>query len=89
MACIITEKEMSKMSAKKRYDAACKEEIAQVYLDGQHTAPSLEMGLGLHVNTTYKGAELYKTNPENGFPGSEDMRPGEAGLVKAKRRIMR
>jgi hypothetical protein len=58
MAGIIKVKEVSEMSAKKRYDVAFKKEIAQVYLDGQRTAPSLAEELGLHVNTIYKWAEL-------------------------------
>lgn len=47
MAGIITVKEVSQMSTKKQYDAALKKEIAQVYLDGQRTAPSLAEELGL------------------------------------------
>jgi transposase len=87
MAGIIQGREVSEMSAKKRYDIAFKKEIAQVYLDGQRTAPSLAEELGLHVNTIYKWAEQYKTDPENAFPGSGNMKPDEAELTKAKRRI--
>lgn len=56
MAGIIKVREVSEMSEKKRYDAAFKKEIAQVYLDGRRTAPSLASELGLHVNTIYKWA---------------------------------
>ena len=75
------------MSAKKQYDAAFKKEIAQVYLSGQRTAPSLSAEIGVHVNTIYKWAEQYKVDPENVFPGSGNMKPDEAELAKAKRRI--
>lgn len=54
MAGIIKVKEVSEMSAKKRYDVAFKKDIAQVYLNGQRTASSLADELGLHVNTIYK-----------------------------------
>jgi len=87
MAGIIQGREVSEMSAKKRYDIAFKKEIAQVYLDGQRTAPSLAEELGLHVNTIYKWAEQYKTDRENAFPGSGNMKPDEAEMLKAKRRI--
>jgi transposase len=87
MAGIIKVREVSEMSAKKRYDIAFKKEIAQVYLDGQRTAPSLAAELGLHVNTIYKWAEQYKTDRENAFPGSGNMKPDEAELTKAKRRL--
>jgi transposase len=60
MASIIKVKEVSEMSAKKQYDVAFKKKIAQVYLDGQRTAPSLAEELGLYVNTIYKWAEQYK-----------------------------
>jgi len=43
--------------------------------------------LGLHVNTIYKWAEQYKADPMNAFPGSGNMKPDEAELTKAKRRI--
>jgi transposase len=87
MAGIIKVKEVSEMSAKKRYDVAFKKDIAQVYLDGRRTAPSLADELGLHVNTIYKWAEQYKTDPDNAFPGSGNMKPNDADLMKAKRRI--
>jgi transposase-like protein len=34
-----------------RYDGALKKEIAQVYLEGSRSAPSLAGELGVHVNT--------------------------------------
>ena len=57
MAGIIKAKEVSEMNARKRHDAEFKKEIAQVYLEGRRTAPSLASELGLHVNTIYKWAE--------------------------------
>jgi len=87
MAGIIKVKEVSKMNAKKRYDVAFKKEIAQVYLNGQRTAPSLAEELGLHVNTIYKWAEQYKVDPENAFPGSGNVKADEVEILKAKRRI--
>lgn len=54
---IIKVKGVSKMSPKRRYDIAFKKEIAQIYLGGQRTTPSLAEELGLHVNTDYKWAE--------------------------------
>jgi transposase len=87
MAGIIKVKEVSEMSEKKRYDTAFKKEIAEVYLNGQRTAPSLAAELGLHVNTIYKWSEQYKIDSENAFPGSGNMKPDEADLAKARRRI--
>ena len=75
------------MSRKQRYDATFKKDIAQVYLNGQRTAPSLAAELGVHVNTVYKWAEQFKTDPANAFPGSGNMKPDEAELARAKRRI--
>jgi len=75
------------MNARKRHDAEFKKEIAQVYLEGRRTAPSLASELGLHVNTIHKWAEQYKADPENAFPGSGNMKPDEAELSKANRRI--
>ncbi len=71
----------------KKYDAEFKKEIAQSFLDGRRTAPSLAAELGLHSNTIYKWAEQYKTDPENAFPGTGHMKPDEADLAKAQRRI--
>ena len=87
MAGIIKAKEVSEMNARKRHDAEFKKEIAQVYLEGRRTAPSLATELGLHVNTIYKWAEQYRADPQNAFPGSGNMKPDEAELSKANRRI--
>ena len=73
--------------SKKHYDAEFKKEIAQIYLDGRRTATSLSDELGLHVNTIYKWAEQYKTDPDSSFPGSRNMMPEDAELKKAQRRI--
>lgn len=75
------------MTKKKRFDAEFKKEIAQIYLDGRRTAPSLAEELGLHVNTIYKWAEQYQASPETSFPGSGNMKPEDAELKKAQRRI--
>lgn len=71
----------------KKYDAEFKKEIAQSFLDGRRTAPSLAAELGLHSNTIYKWAEQYKADPENAFPGTGHMKADEADLAKAQRRI--
>jgi len=70
-----------------RYDTDLKKEIAQVYLEGRRTAPSLASELGVHVNTIYKWAEQYRADPENAFPGSGHMKPDEEELARAKRRV--
>jgi transposase len=72
---------------KPRYDAALKKEIAQVYLEGRRSAPSLASELGVHANTIYKWAEQYSSDPENSFPGSGHMKPDEEELARAKRRV--
>ena len=72
---------------KNRYDADLKKEIAQVYLEGHRTAPSLASELGVHVNTICKWAEQYREDPENAFPGSGHMKPDEEALARAKRRV--
>jgi len=72
---------------KMRYDPEFKKEIAQIYLDGRRTAPSLAGELGVHVNTIYKWAEQYQNDPENAFPGSGHMKPDEEELARAKRRV--
>jgi len=71
----------------KRHDTEFKKEIAQVYLEGRRTAPSLASELGLHVNTIYKWAEQYRADPENAFPGSGHMKPDEEELARARRRV--
>ena len=71
----------------KRYDATTKKEIAQVYLEGRRTAPSLANELGVHENTIYKWVGQCRTDPENAFPGSGHMKPEEEELVKTKRRV--
>jgi len=71
----------------KKYDAEFKKEIVQSYLDGRRTAPSLAAELGLHANTIYKWAEQVKADPENAFPGTGHLKPDEAELTKAQRRI--
>jgi transposase len=75
------------MSRKQQYDAAFKKEIAQVYLSGQRTAPSLSAELGVHVNTIYKWAEQFKTDPENAFPGSGNLKADEAEISRLKRKL--
>ena len=72
---------------KRQYDAEFKKEIAKAYLDGRRTAPSLAAELGVHVNTVYKWAEQYKADPDHSFPGTGHMKPDEAELTKAQRRI--
>jgi transposase len=72
---------------KMRYDPEFKKEISQVYLGGSRTAPSLANELGVHVNTIYKWAEQYQSDPENAFPGSGHMKPDEEELARAKRRV--
>lgn len=72
---------------KRRYDADFKKEIAQIYLEGRRTAPSLADELGLHVNTIYKWSEQYRADPVNAFPGSGHMKPDEEELAKTKRRV--
>ena len=72
---------------RQRYDAEFKKEIAQVYLDGRRSAPSLASELGVHVNTIYKWGEQYRIDPEHAFPGSGHMKPDEEELAKARRRI--
>lgn len=71
----------------KRYDAALKKEIAQVYIDGRRSAQSLADELGVHVNTIYKWAEQYRADPDNSFPGSGHMKPDEEEHVRTKRRV--
>jgi transposase len=70
-----------------KYDAEFKKEIAQSFLEGRRTATSLAAELGLHSNTIYKWAEQYKTDPENAFPGTGHLKPDEAEVTKAHRRI--
>ncbi len=71
----------------KKYDAEFKKEIAQSFLEGRRTAPSLAAELGLHSNTIYKWAEQYKADPENAFPGTGHMKADEADMTKAQSRI--
>ena len=70
-----------------RYDAAFKKEISQLYLEGHREASSLAEELGIHVNSIYRWAEQYRSDPENAFPGSGHMTPDEEELAKAKRRV--
>jgi transposase len=73
---------------RRRFDAEFKKEIAQIYLEGRRTAPSLANELGIHVNTVYKWAEQYRDDPENAFPGSGHMKPDEEELARSKRRVL-
>jgi transposase len=75
------------MSPNKRYDAAFKREIAQVYLDGPRTAPEIAAEIGVHANTIYKWAIEYKADPKNSFSDSGNIKAVEASLLKALRRI--
>ena len=70
-----------------KYDAALKKEIAQEYLEGRRSAPSLANELGVHENTIYKWAKQYQSDPENAFPGSGHMKPDEEELARTKRRV--
>lgn len=70
-----------------KYDAEFKKEIAQSFLEGRRTATSLSSELGIHSNTIYKWAEQYKADPGNAFPGTGHLKPDEADLAKAQRRI--
>jgi transposase len=56
-------------------------------MEGQRTVPSLAEELGLYVNTIYKWVEQYETDIANAFPGFGNMKPDEADLAKARRRI--
>ena len=70
-----------------RYDTAFKKEIAQLYLEGRRSGPSLAAEIGVHANTIYKWGEQYRVDPENAFPGSGHMKPNEEELAKTKRRV--
>ena len=72
---------------KKRYDAAFKKEIAQMYLEGRREAPSLALELGVHENTIYKWANQYRNDPEHAFPGTGHMKPAEEETARYRRRI--
>ena len=71
----------------KRYDAEFKKEIAQLYLSGSRTGPSLVSELGLHPNTIYKWAEKLQEDPEDAFPGSGNLKPEAEAMKKAQQRI--
>lgn len=57
------------------------------HIEGRRTATSLAEELGLHVNTVYKWAEQFKADPEQSFPGSGNLKPEDAELKKAQKRI--
>jgi len=71
----------------KRYDAEFKKEIAQLYLSGSRTGPSLASELGVHPNTIYKWAEQLKQDPEDAFPGSGNLKPEDQAAKAAQKRI--
>jgi transposase len=71
----------------KRYDAEFKKEIAQLYLSGSRTGPSLAAELGLHPNTIYKWAQELEEDPEAAFPGSGNLKPEDQAMKKAQQRI--
>jgi transposase len=71
----------------KRFDAEFKREIARAFLEGRRTAASLASEIGVHENTIYKWTEQYRADPEHAFPGTGHMKPDEAELSKAQRRI--
>ena len=71
----------------KRYDAQFKKEIAQLYLSGSRTGPSLAEELGLHQNTIYKWAQELEKDPEDSFPGSGNLKPDDKAMKKAQQRI--
>jgi len=71
----------------KRYDAEFKKEIAQLYLSGSRTGPSLAAELGLHPNTIYKWAQELEKDPEAAFPGSGNLKPEDQAIKKAQQRI--
>lgn len=71
----------------KRYDAAFKKEIAQLYLSGSRTGPSLAAELGLQPNTIYKWAQELEKDPEDAFPGSGNLKPEDQVMKNAQKRI--
>lgn len=71
----------------KRYDAEFKKEIAQLYLSGSRTNPSLATELGLHPNTIYKSAQELEKDPEAAFPDSGNLKPEDQAMKKAQQRI--
>lgn len=71
----------------KRYDAQFKREIAQLYLSGSRSCPSLAEELGLHPNTIYNWAQELEKDPEDAFPGSGNLKPDAEAMKKAQQRI--
>jgi len=71
----------------KRYDAEFKKEIAQLYLSGSRTGPSLDTEMGLHPNTIYKWVWKLEKDPDVAFPNSGNLRPEDQAMKNAQKRI--
>ena len=71
----------------KRYDAQFKKEIAQLYLSGSITGPSLSEELRLPASTIYKWAEQLQEDTEDAFPGSGNLKPEAEAMKKTQQRI--
>lgn len=70
-----------------RYDAEFKKEIAGLYISGSRSAQSLAREVGVHENTVYKWAEQYRSDPENAFPGSGNLKPEADEKRRLERRV--
>jgi transposase len=70
-----------------RFDSEFKKSISKVYLAGERTATSLANEIGVHVNTIYKWAEEYESDPKDAFPGSGHMKPEQDEARRLQRRI--
>jgi transposase len=70
-----------------KFDRAFKEAVVKLYEARERTAQSLASEIGVHVNTIYKWAEEYASDPENAFPGKGHMKPDEEEARRLQRRI--
>jgi transposase len=69
------------------FDREFKVEIAKQVASGKRSARSMARELGVHENTIRKWVQQYTDDPDNAFPGSGNLKPGEEELRRAQRRI--
>ena len=74
------------MNERRKFDRAFKIETVKLVTEQGRSVPSVAREIGVHENTVYKWVKDFKTDEEQAFPGSGNMKPEEDEMRRLKRR---
>lgn len=75
------------MGERRKFDKAFKEQAAKRVLSGEITASKLADELGVHYTTLRDWVKYYKSDGDNAFPGSGNLKPEDDELRRLRRQL--